>query len=142
MSRTIAALALALAAFTACGADAPFHFSILGDRTGEAQPGVYEQIWKETAAETPAFVLTTGDSIEGVDPETEWPAVQRIWKAYARIPLYLTPGNHDINAPGTEQLFRRYAGRPTQYSFDHESAHFTVLDNSRSDELSKESLEF
>src|SRR5437763_11667259 len=82
---TALVIAMAAAAF---GADSRFRFAILGDRTGEAQPGVYEQIWKQASAEDPAFVLTTGDSIEGgADPESEWREVQRIWKLYARIPL-------------------------------------------------------
>ena len=37
-----------------------FRFAILGDRTGEAQPGVYEQVWKEVAAESPVFVVSVG----------------------------------------------------------------------------------
>jgi hypothetical protein len=44
-----------------------FRFAILGDRTGEAQPGVYEQVWKEVAAENPAFVLSVGDTIQGMN---------------------------------------------------------------------------
>jgi len=42
-----------------------FQFVVLGDRTGDAQPGVYEQVWQEAAAENPAFVVSVGDSIEG-----------------------------------------------------------------------------
>jgi hypothetical protein len=38
-------------------------FAILGDRTGETQAGVYEQVWKEAAAGHPPFVVTTGDKI-------------------------------------------------------------------------------
>ena len=36
---------------------ADFHFVILGDRTGETQPGIYEQVWKQTLADHPAFVV-------------------------------------------------------------------------------------
>ena len=39
-------------------------FVILGDRTGSVQPGVWEQVWRETAGEKPAFVVTVGDMIE------------------------------------------------------------------------------
>ena len=58
------------------------------------------------------------------------------------MPLYLVPGNHDISSPTTEQLFRKYSGHPPHYSFDRGGAHFTVLDNSRSDELSPGELAF
>jgi len=49
-----------------CGAAFGQRFVILGDRTGSVQPGVYEQVWREVAAEKPEFVLTVGDLIEGL----------------------------------------------------------------------------
>src|ERR1044071_1853353 len=71
-----------------------FVFALLGDRTGEVQPGVYEQVWKEAAAGHPAFALTCGDSIQGgkdATAEPEWREVARIWQTNRRLPLYLTP---------------------------------------------------
>src|ERR1700723_1362410 len=97
---TISALLIAILA-------ADFHFAILGDRTGEAQAGVYEQIWKETAADHPAFVVTVGDTIQGLDDaaaDREWREAQRIF--IKGIPLYLTAGNHDIWSEVSESLFR------------------------------------
>ncbi len=140
-------LAALLAVFAVCGADsqsAAFRFAILGDRTGEAQPGVYEEAWREAAAAHPAFVVTTGDTIEGMDDATavrEWREAERIWAPY-RLPLYLVPGNHDIWSEASEAIFRRHAGHPPRYSFDHDGAHFTILDNSRTDELSDSELKF
>jgi 3',5'-cyclic AMP phosphodiesterase CpdA len=133
--------ALAALAFTAwlaiCAAPADsFHFVLLGDRTGEVQPGIFERVWKELAASQPAFVLSTGDTIQGLNDataEAEWREARRIVEPYRRIPLYLAPGNHDIWSEASERLFRRYAEHPPHYSFDFGGAHFTVLDNSRSD---------
>lgn len=125
--------------------DARFEFAILGDRTGEAQPGVYQQVWKEAAAEHPAFLAATGDSIEGLDDataESQWRDVERIWQPYRRYPLYLVAGNHDVWSPASAQLFRKYAGHPLRYSFDYQQAHFTILDNSLSDDLSSEDLDY
>jgi predicted phosphodiesterase len=141
-----AALLLALLV-SVHGAPPPdsFRFAILGDRTGQAQPGVYEQVWKEVAAENPAFVLTVGDTIQGMDDSTaeaEWREIRRMLEPFGRFPLYLTPGNHDIWSPESERLFGQYAGHPPHYSFDYGPAHFTVLDNSRSDELAGEELAF
>ena len=122
-----------------------FHFVIFGDRTGSTVPGVYEQVWRETAAESPAFVVSVGDTIEGTQDATaegEWREVDRIHRMYRRYPLYLTPGNHDIWSAASERLFRQYAGRPPHYGFDYAQAHFTILDNSRSDELPEEELTF
>jgi predicted phosphodiesterase len=122
-----------------------FRFAILGDRTGEAQPGVYEQVWKEVAAENPALVVSVGDTIQGTDDataEAEWRQVRRILDPFSRYPLYLAPGNHDVWSPASKRLFERYAAHPLHYSFNYGPAHFTVLDNSQSDELSNEELSF
>jgi 3',5'-cyclic-AMP phosphodiesterase len=139
MRRVLAGLGgVALAAWLAVGAAAPDypHFVLLGDRTGDARPGVYEHVWRGLAATQPAFVLSVGDTIQGLSDataEAEWREARRIVEAYRRIPLYLVPGNHDIWSEASERLFRQYAGRAPHYSFDSGGAHFTVLDNSRSD---------
>jgi predicted phosphodiesterase len=140
----VAAVLCLSAAIAATAADGHFNFAILGDRTGGAQSGVYEQVWDEAAAERPSLLITTGDSIEGMDDaaaQSQWAEVERVWKP-SGFPLYLTPGNHDIWSAASEQLFQKHAGHPPRYSFDCAQAHFTVLDNSRSDELSAEDLDF
>jgi Icc protein len=137
-------IAVAALVWSVAAADAPFRFAVLGDRTGEVRAGVYEQVWEEIAAERPAFVVSVGDTIEGLKDaaaEAQWREVERIYRAY-KLPLYLTPGNHDIWSTASERLFREHAGHASHYSFDHGQAHFTVLDNSRSDELSADELAF
>jgi Icc protein len=141
----ISALLVALIRLPGTPAPDSFRFVILGDRTGEARPGVYEQVWREAAAENPAFVLSVGDTVQGLNDataEAEWQAVQRILAPYQRFPLYLAPGNHDIWSEASEELFRKYSARALHYSFDYGPAHFTILDNSRSDELSAEEMSF
>jgi predicted MPP superfamily phosphohydrolase len=131
---------VALLLATLCPA-ADFHFVILGDRTGEAQPGIYEQLWKNAAAENPSFIITVGDTIQGLDDktaETEWREAQQIF--VKQITLYLTAGNHDIWSDLSEKLFRKYSGHPPHYSFDYDQAHFTILDNSRADQFSAAEL--
>ncbi|HUB84034.1 MAG TPA: metallophosphoesterase [Bryobacteraceae bacterium] len=137
--------AAVLAALAQNAAAPPFHFVLLGDRTGEVQPGVWEKVWKQAAAENPAFVLGVGDTIQGADDATadsEWREVKRLLAPYAGIPLYLAPGNHDIWSAASEALFRKYTGHPPHYSFDFSQAHFTVLDNSRSDEFAPGEMAF
>ena len=71
-----------------------FHFVVLGDRTGEAQPGVYEEAWKEAAGEHPALIVAVGDTIQGLNDATaaaEWRAVDQILEPYRRIPFYPSP---------------------------------------------------
>ena len=138
-------IALVLAALAQSPAPAAFHFVLLGDRTGEAQPGVWEQVWKQTAAEHPAFILGVGDTIQGLDDataESEWREAKRTLAPYAAIPLYLAPGNHDVWSAASGKLFEKYAGHPLHYSFDFGGAHFTILDNSRSDELPAAEMAF
>ena len=137
----IAWLALVAAPATA----QTFHFVVLGDRTGEAQPGVYEEAWKEAAAEAPAFVVTAGDTIEGLDDaaaESQWRAIEQMLKPYRRIPFYPAPGNHDIWSPVSERLFRQQTSHDPHYGFDYQQAHFTILDNSRNEQFSPAELAF
>jgi predicted phosphodiesterase len=137
--------AAVLAALAQNAATPAFHFVLLGDRTGDAQSGVWERVWKQAAAENPAFVLGVGDTIQGGDDaaaESQWRDVKRTLAPYSGIPLYLAPGNHDIWSPASEELFRKYTGHPPHYSFDFAQAHFTVLDNSRSDEFPSGEMAF
>jgi len=102
-------------------------------------------VWEDVAAANPAFVLSVGDTIQGMNDqgaEAEWREVDQILKPYRRYPLYLVPGNHDIWSPASERLFQQHAGHPAHYGFDYGHAHFTVLDNSRSDDLSAGELAF
>lgn len=137
--------ALSLALLGSAPPPDTFRFVLLGDRTGETQPGVYEEVWKRIAAENPAFVLSVGDSIEGMNDaaaESEWQRLIAILKPFGKYPLYLAPGNHDIWSVTSERLYQKYSGRPPHYGFDYGQAHFTILDNSRSDQLSPEELAF
>lgn len=120
-------------------------FVLLGDRTGEAQPGIYEQVWKQIASERPALAVSAGDSIEGMDDATaeeEWRQFLQGRKPFISYPLYLAPGNHDVWSAASERLYEKYSGHPLRYSFDYGNAHFTMLDNSRSDQLPPGELAF
>src|SRR5260370_15196520 len=142
-----------VAVLLACGAGlrpAPssqvntFRFAILGDRTGEAQPGVYERVWREVDRSHPAFVINAGDVIQGGDDATaehEWRQVRAVWQRY-RYSLFFTPGNHDIWSQASEKLYEKYTGRPPFYSFNYQDAHFTVLDNSRTENLGADQMKF
>lgn len=136
---------IVLVAFVRLAPAANFDFAILGDRTGNAVPGVYEQVSKEIAAHHPDFIINVGDTIQGyddVDTLEEWKAVRPVWKYFGDTPFYLVPGNHDIWSPASARIWREQTGHPPQYSFDFRGAHVTVLDNSRADELGPDQLEF
>jgi predicted phosphodiesterase len=122
-----------------------FHFSIIGDRTGGANPEIYDRVWREVDLLHPDFVLNVGDTIEGGNDqraEQEWSALRPMWARYNKYPLYFTPGNHDVFSDASRKLYEKETGRPASYSFNYQNAHFTVLDNSGSDELPEAQIEF
>jgi predicted phosphodiesterase len=122
-----------------------FHFAMLGDRTGGAVPGVYEEAWRETHRDRPDFVISVGDTIEGGNDrnlDAEWQQIVHILAPYRRYRLFLTPGNHDVWSVASAQAFEKYSKRQLHYSFDYRQAHFTVLDNSRSDTMPDEELAY
>ena len=99
----------------------------------------------EAAGRKPAFLVGVGDTIQGLRDETaesEWQEAERLLAPYRNYPFYLAPGNHDVWSERSAALFSRYTGHPLHYSFDYANAHFTILDNSRSDRFSAEELAF
>lgn len=124
---------------------AGFRFVVLGDRTGNADQAIYEQVWREVRAEHPAFVLNVGDTIQGGDDATaqaEWDALRPVWSLPQYLPQYFTPGNHDIWSEASRKIYERATKHPASYGFDFQGAHFTVLDNSGSLNLSDEQMRF
>lgn len=128
--------------------DAPrndFRFSVMGDRTGGATPEIYGRVWREIDLLHPDFVINVGDTIEGNNDaraESEWQALRPVWARYRHYPLYFTAGNHDIWSDQSRALYEKEAGRPSYYSFDYQEAHFTVLDNSQTQDLSEKQIQF
>jgi len=125
--------------------DAPLRFVILGDRTGETVPGIYEAIWRELSGIKPALVVGVGDSIQGLDDataENEWIGFEHLLYPFRAIPFYTAAGNHDVWSEASAKLFEKHTGHPLHYGFDKGLAHFTVLDDSRTDELQPEEMEF
>jgi Icc protein len=132
-----------LAALALSAADPPsndFHFVILGDRTGDAQTGVYEHVWSEVDGLQPAFAINAGDTIQGGNDATaasEWRALRPLWE-HRRYPVYFTPGNHDIWSTASRAIYERQTRHPAFYSFNFQNAHFAVLDNDHAPDLSTE----
>src|SRR5207249_4371359 len=92
----------------------------------------------------PDFVINVGDVIEGGNDgtaEQEWQSVKAAWRRYS-YPLYFTPGNHDIWSTASEKLYEKYTARPPFYSFNYQEAHFTILDNSRTENLGDDQMKF
>lgn len=127
-------------------AAAPFRFALIGDRTGRAQGDIYQRVWAEVAASKPGFVVSIGDTIEGLNDatvEAEWDAIeQSTLKMYKTFPFYHVAGNHDVWNERSERVYEKRTGRPVRYSFARGGAGFVMLDNSRSDALSDSEIAF
>lgn len=123
-------------------------FAVIGDRTGDHQEGVYEDILVEIERLKPEFVMTVGDQIEGYTDDTtrlnaEWAEYKGLIKALS-MPIHFTSGNHDILSDVQESIYRTQIGEP-YYSFDQDGIHFVVVENgrwSRSEELSSKQLDW
>jgi len=116
----------------------PVRFAIIGDRTGDCQPGIYEKVVAEVERMKPDFVITVGDHIQGYTDDSivlkqQWEDYKSIIKPLT-VPIYFTPGNHDITTDTALPFYQRYIGKP-YYSFDFRGMHFIVLDNSRFDSI-------
>lgn len=146
ISLVVVALFLTLSLFCmhGCGGSSkgleehPMRFAVIGDRTGWAQPGIYEQVLQEIQRMRPDFVLTVGDMIQGYTDDTitikdEWEEYLKLLEPFNR-PIYFAPGNHDIGDSTARELFKRYVGEP-YYSFDIRGVHFIALDNSLFDSV-------
>ncbi|MBK7927398.1 MAG: metallophosphoesterase [Bryobacterales bacterium] len=122
-----------------------FRFTILCDRTGGAQPEIYGRIWREVDLMHPDFVINVGDTIQGgrdADLDAQWSELRPLFQRYSHYPLYFTPGNHDVFNDTSKALYEKESKRPTFYSFDYQEAHFTVLDNSRTNDLTEDQIKF
>jgi hypothetical protein len=86
-----------------------------------------------------------GDNIQGLQDstaETEWHAFERVIDPFRRLPYYPTAGNHDVWSDVSARLYEQHFGRPLHYSFDSGPVHFTILDNSRTDNFQPEEMTF
>jgi len=114
-------------------------FAVYGDmRDGH---DVHARIAESLLAESPDFVLVTGDLVVRGSDEGAW---QRFFQVagelLAQVPYYPVVGNHDVGRAGEEQrrmgemfgVVPPVPGRPDWahwYSFDVAGLHFAILDS-------------
>ncbi len=108
----------------------PLRFVVVGDNTGLARPGVFEQAMRQVSWLKPDFVLSVGDLIEGyIDDKAEidrqWNAIEQS-AALAGCPFLFAAGNHDLNSPASVEAWQRRRGA-AYYAFTYKRALFLVL---------------
>jgi len=107
-----------------------FQFAIVGDRTGETNPGVFEQAIEKLNLLQPEFVITVGDLIQGFQSQeepvrTEWDELENIVRQLD-APFFFVPGNHDISNSVMAEVWRRRFG-PAYYHFIYRDVLFLCL---------------
>ncbi|MBI5804643.1 metallophosphoesterase [candidate division TA06 bacterium] len=109
-----------------------FRFVVLADRANSPNQKAFEMVLKDIERLSPDFVVTVGDLIQGYKDSAgtvnDWDSILPCLKVLS-CPVYLTPGNHDITTPNVRNIFIKKTGRNPYYSFDHQSSHFIILDN-------------
>jgi UDP-2,3-diacylglucosamine pyrophosphatase LpxH len=111
-------------------ADRPLGFTVIGDNTAFARPGVFDQAMVQVSWLRPDFVMSVGDLIEGYHDDRatiarQWDDAERSI-AKLQCPFCFCVGNHDINNDATFEAWRQRRG-PTYYSFTYKNALFVVL---------------
>jgi hypothetical protein len=107
-----------------------FHFAILPDRNGGMRPGVFEDAIAKVKLLQPAFVMSTGDLIDGyaTDPKVwnaEWQEFEDIVEKL-EMPFYYVPGNHDISNALLLEAWKKRRGDPW-FSFVYKKVLFVCL---------------
>ena len=109
---------------------AKFQFAIVGDRTGGARLGVFQEALVKLNLMQPDFVMSVGDLIEGYHEDRE--LLEREWDEFEgfldRLDMrfYLVPGNHDISNPMMAREWERRFG-PAYYHFVYKDVLFLCL---------------
>ncbi|MEU8132593.1 metallophosphoesterase family protein [Streptodolium elevatio] len=107
-----------------------FTFALVSDRTGGAQPGVFERGIAAVNALAPDFAVQLGDLVEGYTRDgsvldAEWDEIDAML-APLRVPMFHVAGNHDVaNEVMRERWLRRYGA--FHYHFRFRDVLFLVL---------------
>lgn len=108
-----------------------FTFAVLGDRTGSAREGVFEQVVEDMAFLRPDIILTVGDLIQGYESdsaevESQWDYSLELMESIG-IEYHLTPGNHDIWSDRSRAAYERRVGQRNK-SVSYRNTLFVILD--------------
>lgn len=107
-----------------------FQFAVIGDRTGGERMGVFVEVIKKLNLINSAFVVSTGDSIQGYsrdpnDLERQWDEFDAMTKEL-RMPFLRAIGNHDITNYMQEKYYKERYGR-SYYHFIYRNVLFLFV---------------
>lgn len=126
----------------------PVRIAVLGDRTAEGDDaGIFAACVERAAGSGADIIVCVGDLIEGYtddpgDVSGQWEEVLSLTTpAFAGLPLFLTPGNHDIWSSGSAQAWSDASGAPPSGIEVIEGVTLVSWDTSRRGTLSAEALD-
>jgi len=110
---------------------ATIRFAVVGDRTGLARPGVFEQAMVQVSWMQPEFVISVGDLVEGYSDDyatltQEWDEIEQAIDKVG-LPFFHVAGNHDLGSDTQLAIWSERKGQ-TWYSFIYKDALFLILD--------------
>jgi len=109
-----------------------FQFAIVGDRTGGARPGIFEDAVGKLNLLRPEFVMSIGDLIEGYSEDRD--ELNKQWDQFngmvgeLEMPFFYVVGNHDIANDVMVKNWNRHFGR-NYYHFVYRNVLFLCLDS-------------
>ncbi len=102
-----------------------YRFSVLGDI--QIGTGNIPRLMRVVENHHSLFLVQTGDIAGHADPGHYRVLLNELGRAGLRMPLFVTPGNHDVR-DDRENLFEQYFG-PKQLVFKYQNDVFIILDN-------------
>jgi 3',5'-cyclic AMP phosphodiesterase CpdA len=110
----------------------PLRFAVIGDNTGIAKPGVFDQAMRQIGWLEPDFILSVGDLIEGYSEDRteiarQWAAIDASIARSGR-PFLFAAGNHDVDNAETLDAWRERRGAG-YYAFTYKGALFLILNS-------------
>ena len=107
-----------------------FQFAIVGDRTGQHRPGVFEDGITKLNLLRPEFVMSVGDLIEGYtkdegEIDQQWEEIDGVTNRLD-APFFYVAGNHDLSNDVQKAKWRQRFG-PAYYYFVYRDVLFLCL---------------
>jgi 3',5'-cyclic AMP phosphodiesterase CpdA len=105
-----------------------FTFAIIGDTRSGGKD--YSNLVKRAMTYRPDFMINTGDMVSS-PTENSWADFRKLSEPVT-VPYFLTVGNHDVNDPDSEKLYKEEVdlpGNELYYSFTTGDSLFVFLDS-------------
>jgi UDP-2,3-diacylglucosamine pyrophosphatase LpxH len=120
-------------------------FAVFGDNRPDSplapQPETFHQILKLIQDHQVNLVFSVGDIVRGSRHPKVYRKQYEDFKSLVsnllNCPIYVAPGNHDLQNPTGRNLFKKFISSQTYFSFDYQGHHFIILNTEEIGEAGK-----